>query len=164
MDYRKYSSRRANISTGDIFRSNKKKGSRIGRLSPEDYAALAEFRYAMRKFLRFSKCLLAEKAKLTPEQYEALLALKVLGTEEGETVGLLSERLQVVHHTAVSLTNKLLEAGLITKESGLTDRREVRMKLTKAGESVLAPMAAMHREKMRVLSPEMIKALTHLRH
>ncbi|MEY2479321.1 MAG: hypothetical protein QOI04_248 [Verrucomicrobiota bacterium] len=163
MDSRKYSNPRANISTADIFRVDKKNSPSLPALSAADYAALADFRYALRKFLRFSKRLLASKAKLTPEQYEALLALKVLGSTHGVTVGQLSERLQVEHHSAVSLTNKLVEARLVTKQSGLTDRREVRVKLTKAGESLLEPLAAFHREEMRALSPEMIKALTQLR-
>ena len=45
-------------------------------LQAKDYAALGAFRYAMRKFLRVIKELVAARAKLTPEQYEALLAIK----------------------------------------------------------------------------------------
>ncbi len=46
------------------------------QLHSDDYHALASFRYALRKFLSFSKRALALEADLTPEQYEALLALK----------------------------------------------------------------------------------------
>jgi len=61
----------------------------------KDYHPLAGFRYALRKFLRFSKDYLADHARLTPEQYEALLALKAFAPKEGLLVGELSERLQV---------------------------------------------------------------------
>jgi hypothetical protein len=42
-----------------------------------EYEALEELRYLGRKFLRFSKDFLAAEAGLNPEQYEALLAIKV---------------------------------------------------------------------------------------
>jgi DNA-binding MarR family transcriptional regulator len=163
MDSRKYSNRRANVSAVDIIPMGKREGRTAAELSPEDYAALANFRYALRKFLRFSKQFLALEAKLTPEQYEALLALKVLGKTKGITVGQLSERLQVEHHTAVSLTNKLVDAGLVTKEIGRADRREVHVQLTRAGGSLLERLAAVHRKEIRARSPEMVNALTHLK-
>ena len=67
------------------------------QLLPEDYEALASFRYAMRKFLNFSKRALAAEADLTPEQYEALLALKAYSGPSGLTVTELSERLQTLY-------------------------------------------------------------------
>jgi len=62
-------------------------------LHPEDYDALATFRYELRKFLSFSKRALAAEAELTPEQYEALLALKAFSSSTGLSIGDLSERL-----------------------------------------------------------------------
>ena|SRR5438128_1613550 len=128
----------------------------------KDYAALAAFRYALRKFLRFSKEFLATKAKLTPEQYEALLALKAFSTNNGLMVGELSERLQVKHHTAVSLTDKLVARKLVTKRRGRSDRRQVYVKLTGAGSKLLTWLAAVHREEIRVRSSEMIDSLKRL--
>jgi DNA-binding MarR family transcriptional regulator len=131
-------------------------------LNTEDYAALATFRYALRKFLRFSKEFLAAKAKLTPEQYEALLALKAFSTSNGLLVGELSERLQVKHHTAVSLTDKLVAQKLATRRRGRSDRRQVYVKLTGAGSKLLTSLAAVHRKEMRVRSSEMIDPLKRL--
>lgn len=127
-----------------------------------DYHALASFRYAMRKFLRFSKEYLAKSAKLTPEQYEALLALKASGSE-GLTVGQLSERLQVKHHTTVSLTDRLVGRKFVTRHRGETDRRHVYVKLTPAGAKLLAKLAAVHRRELRIRSIEIIDALKRLR-
>ena len=59
---------------------------------PRVYQPLAAFRYGLRKFLRFSKDFLASE-DLTPEQYEALLALKAFSGKNGLLVGELSERL-----------------------------------------------------------------------
>jgi DNA-binding MarR family transcriptional regulator len=127
-----------------------------------EYSALAAFRYAMRKFLRFSKEHLAAQAGMTPEQYEALLALKAFSGGDGLLVGQLSERLQVKHHTAVSLTDKLLAQQLVTKKRGQADRRRVYVKLTRAGSTLLASMAQIHRDELRARSPEMMDALQRL--
>jgi DNA-binding MarR family transcriptional regulator len=133
------------------------------QLLSDDYEALAAFRYAMRKFLRFSKRTLATEAGMTPEQYEALLALKAFGRARGFTITDLSERLQVRHHTAVSLVDKLEAGGLVRRRQDTRDRRRVHVRLTTEGSRVLAKVAVLHRREMRLRSPEMIEALLRLR-
>ena len=133
------------------------------QLHPEDYEALAAFRYAMRKFLSFSRRALAVEAQLTIEQYEALLALKAFSGETGLTISDLSERLQVKHNTAVSLVDKLEGLQFVRREQGIADRRQVFVRLTPAGSRVLAKVAVLHRREMRIRSPEMIEALLRLR-
>lgn len=124
---------------------------------------MASLRYVMRKFLRFSKEFLRSRAKLTPEQYEALLALKAFSADDGLTVGELSERVQVKHHTAVSLTDKLAARKLITKRRGRPDRRRVYVKLTTAGGRLVESLAAAHRRELKKRAPEIIKVLTKLK-
>jgi DNA-binding MarR family transcriptional regulator len=124
---------------------------------------MASLRHVLRKFLRFSKDLLGGEARLTPEQYEALLALRAFSSREGLTVGELSERVQVKHHTAVSLTDKLAARKLVTKRRGSPDRRYVYVKLTPAGTKLLTSLAAAHRQEMRKHAAEMIKALSQLK-
>jgi len=139
------------------------KPMKLSRPTKQDYDSMARLRYALRKFLRFSKDLVSVKAKLTSEQYEALLALKAFSDDEGLTVGQLSERVQVKHHTAVSLTDKLAARNLITKRRARPDRRYVYVKLTAAGKRLLASLAAGHRREIRTHANEMIKALTKLK-
>jgi DNA-binding MarR family transcriptional regulator len=131
-------------------------------LRPTDYAALGDFRYAMRKFLRFSKELLAARAKLTPEQYEALLAIKSSSDVNGMTVGEISQRLQVKHHTAVSLLDKLEARKLAVRKRAATDRRSVNVRLTEAGASLLGHLALIHHRELRRRSPEIIHALRRI--
>jgi DNA-binding MarR family transcriptional regulator len=116
----------------------------------------------MRKFLSFSRQALAEKAQLTPEQYEALLAVKAFPSAAGVTISDLSERMQVKHHTAVGVVDKLETLLLLEREPGVRDRRQVFLKLTPEGSRVLAKVAALHREDLRARSPELIQALTRL--
>jgi DNA-binding MarR family transcriptional regulator len=124
---------------------------------------MASLRYILRKFLRFSKDFLSAKAKLTPEQYEALLAVKAFSNREGLTVGQLSERVQVKHHTAVSLTDKLAARKLVSKRQGSPDRRYVQVKLTPAGLKLLTSLAAAHRREIRKHAAELIKSLKQLK-
>jgi DNA-binding MarR family transcriptional regulator len=133
------------------------------KLLSHDYVALATFRYAMRKFLRFSKEALAARADLTPEQYEALLATRAFGSKRGLTIGELSERLQVKHHTAINLVDKLEARNLILRRPSTEDRRHVYVRLTRKGSDTLASVAGIHRRELKVRSPEMIDALKRLR-
>ena len=117
----------------------------------------------MRKFLSFSRRALADEAQLTTEQYEALLALKAFSRDTGLTIRDLSERLQVKHHTAVSLIDKLEALQLVRRAQGTEDRRQVFVSLTRAGARILAKVAVLHRRELRIRSPEMIEALIRLR-
>ena len=134
----------------------------MSSLHSEDYEALAELRYLGRKFLRFSKDLLRAKAGLNPEQYEALLAIKAY-PEKGLTISQLSERLQVKHHSAVNIVDRLVERKLIRRTAGEEDRRERHLGLTAKGEELIDQLAAVHYSELRSRSGEMIKALQRLR-
>jgi DNA-binding MarR family transcriptional regulator len=133
------------------------------RLHPTDYEALAELRYLGRKFLRFSKDLLRAEAGLNPEQYEALLAIKAFASPKGLFISELSERLQVRHHSAVNIVNRLVERKLITRAAGETDRRRRHIQLTAKGEKVIEELAAVHWKELSARSTEMIRALERLK-
>ena len=132
------------------------------RLDSDDYEGLANFRYLLRKFLRFSKDFLRATAGLNPEQYEALLAIKAFAAPVGLTISELSERLQVKHHSAVNIVDRLVERKLITREAGETDRRRRHVQLTAKGEKLIEELAAVHRKEIRMRSAEMIKVLERL--
>jgi DNA-binding MarR family transcriptional regulator len=131
-------------------------------LTRDDYEALAGFRYLLRRFLRFSKDFL-RNANLNPEQYEALLAIKAFESPDGLTISQLSERLQVKHHSAVNIVDRLVDQKLIRRQTAATDRRRRHVQLTAKGEKIIDELAAAHRREIRVRSIEMIKALERLR-
>jgi DNA-binding MarR family transcriptional regulator len=135
----------------------------IAPLTDEDYNALADFRYALRKFLRWSRAILVVRGHLTTEQYEALLVLRSSSNQENLTVGKLSERLQVEHHTTVSLINKLVKRNLVVKKTRISDRRVVHLNLTQTGHRLIDELAKIHRGEIRARSPELIDALSRLR-
>jgi DNA-binding MarR family transcriptional regulator len=70
-----------------------------------------------------------------------------------------AERLCVQHHTAVALVDRLEARGLITRERGTLDRREVLLRLTNAGAELLQELSALHREQLQTAGPERLAAL-----
>jgi DNA-binding MarR family transcriptional regulator len=128
------------------------KGVRKRELSAADYRVLAEFRFLMRRFLTFSENA-ARESGLTPQQHQALLAIKGFEGEGAPAVGDLAERLIIRHHSAVGLVDRLVRAGYLSRNAQASDRRRVTLTLTKKGESALAGLSAAHREELRHLTP-----------
>ncbi|SRR5579884_837194 len=126
-----------------------------------DYRALAEFRHQIRRFLRFSEQA-ARAAGLEPQQHQALLALKGLPVEREPTVRELAERLQIRHHSAVELVNRLVERGLVDRSRAEGDRRRVLLRLSPAGEALLGELSAHHLAELRAVGPALVRALDAL--
>jgi DNA-binding MarR family transcriptional regulator len=132
------------------------------RLSKKDYESLSAFRYALRRFLRFSEEA-AEAVGLTPQQHQALLAIKGFPGRDRLTNGELAERLQVRHHSVVGLVNRLEAQGLIVREQGESDRREFYITLTERGGELLERLTAVHQEELRHVGPQLSDALGSIR-
>jgi len=127
-------------------------------LTLSDYEALAELRYQIRRFLSFSEQA-ARAAGLEPRQHQLMLGLKGLPARKRPTIGELAERLQIQHHSAVELVNRLANAGYIKRARGGEDRREVLLALTPRGEKVLRKLSLHHRAELRMAGPALVKAL-----
>jgi len=134
----------------------------LKRLSKQDYESLSAFRYALRRFLRFSEEA-AEAVGLTPQQHQALLAIKGFPGRERVTNGELAERLQVRHHSVVGLVNRLEAQRLIVREQGESDRREFYITLTERGAELLERLTAVHQEELRHVAPQLSTALGSIR-
>jgi DNA-binding MarR family transcriptional regulator len=126
-------------------------------LDQSDYQRLAEFRYHLRGFLKFSERA-ASKMGLRPQQHQALLAIK--GTPgEHVTVGILAERLRIRHNSTVELIDRLIMNGLVERRQNPRDRREVLIDLTNRAERILANLSLAHRNEIRKLAPLLIGLL-----
>ena len=121
-------------------------------LSKSQYETLAEFRFALRKFLRFSEDAAASEG-ITPQQHQALLAVKGFPGRDHVSVSELAERLQIRHHSAVGLIDRLVVEKLVLRESSPNDRRSVHVRLTTRAEKMLAGLSAAHREQLRRSPP-----------
>ena len=96
-------------------KSQKKKRGAVA-LSQREYESLAEFRYALRQFLAFSKNA-AARVGLAPQQHQALLVIKGFRGDGPPTIGDLAKRMAVRHHSAVGLVDRLVAAGLAVRVS-----------------------------------------------
>src|SRR5579863_159724 len=105
-------------------------------LSLSDYHALAAFRYQIRRFLHFSEEA-ARNEGLEPQQHQMLLAIQTSDQNSGPTIGNLAEHLLIQHHSAVGLVDRLAVRGLVERIRGGEDRRQVRIRLTPAGNDKL---------------------------
>jgi DNA-binding MarR family transcriptional regulator len=123
-----------------------------------DYKALADFRYEIRSFLNFSEGA-ARAAGIEPQQHQALLAIKGRPLGFKTTVGVLAERLQIRHHSAVELSRRLEGHGWIRRSRNGADRREVQLVVTPRGEKLLAKLSVSHRNELRTAGPRLIPAL-----
>lgn len=111
------------------------------------YRAMADFRYELRRFLRYSENLTRHHG-VTPLQYQMLLQVKGYPPGEHATVGGLAERLQSKHHGAVALVSRCEEVGLVTRRVGDQDRRSVIVELTRKGERLVERLARLHRNEL----------------
>ena len=114
---------------------------RAGAARQSDYARLARFRVALRRFLHFSEAQ-ARSEQISPNQYQLMLFVR--GFPGAPTILELADRLQIQHQSAVGLVDRSERAGLVRRRSDREDRRRVRVELTPDGEKILSRLVAAH--------------------
>ncbi len=131
------------------------------QLGKTQYETLSAFRYSLRKFTHFSESA-AQAAGVTPQQHQALLAIKGFPGRDCVTVGELAGRLQLRHHSVVGLIDRLMLENLVLRTPSLEDRRQVFIKLTRQGEKTLEKLSALHQEQLKHIGPELVRLLERL--
>jgi DNA-binding MarR family transcriptional regulator len=133
----------------------------LPKLTTSSYRLLAAFRFEMRKFMAFSEQA-ARDAGIEPQQHQLLLALRGLPEGARPTIGTVAERLCVQHHTAVAMVDKLEQRGMLVRERGREDKREVLLRTTAEADSILHKLSTLHRQQLAVAGPAMVEALSAL--
>jgi len=131
-------------------------------LNQSEYRALADFRYELRKFLRFSEEA-ARAAGYETQQYQFLLAIKGLPPHLTPTLSTLAERMQLKHNTVVELAGRCEARGLLLRQASPTDARAVLLKLTPQGEKVISALALEHALELRLRGRELLRSLALVR-
>lgn len=134
------------------------RGKKRAAVTKANYEALAEFRYALRKFLTFSEDA-ASQAGLTPQQHQALLSIKGAPRADWLSINQIAERLLVRHHTAVELVDRLVSLGLVIRKADSTDGRRIQVHITKDGEERLRALSVNHIEELKNIRPTLRKLL-----
>ena len=123
---------------------------------------LADFRFALRRFLHFSECAALE-AGLQPQQHQLLL--QVAGAPEGGvvTIAYAAERLGLKHNSAVELVNRSQREGLLTRTTDASDKRRAILRVTRKGRQIMSRLAGDHARELNEWAPRLAKALQHIR-
>lgn len=133
-------------------------------LNKSDFETLADFRYQIRKFVRFSEQV-ARQHGIKPLQYLLLLQIKGYPGRDWATIGELAERLQAQHHGVVALVSRCEKQGFVKRRRSSEDRRRIEIHLLRKGERVLNKLARLHRAELlslqgRFVVPD-LRALDH---
>jgi DNA-binding MarR family transcriptional regulator len=126
-----------------------------------NFKAMAELRYQIRKFLRFSENA-ARQAGIEPQQHQLLLAIRGLPDGASPTIGVLAERMQLQHHSTVELVDRLVDRNFLCRLRSTNDRRQVLVKLTHDGEEFLKKLSLHHLEELQSAGPTFVKVLNSL--
>ena len=133
----------------------------IASVSDAEYAALANVRYRIRRFLTFSEAE-SRASGIEPQQHQLLLAIRGLQGCQPATVAAVAERLQVRHHSAVELVTRAARAGLVLRTDDPGDARRVVLVLSPKGASTLERLSRLHRRELATAGAELVRDLKKL--
>ncbi len=131
------------------------------KINSSDFKAMAELRYQIRRYLRFSENA-ARQAGIEPQQHQLLLAIRGLPDNLKPTIGVLAERMQLQHHSTVELIDRLVDRNLLCRLRATDDRRQVLVKLTREGEECLKTLSLYHLQELQSAGPKFVKILQDL--
>jgi DNA-binding MarR family transcriptional regulator len=126
--------------------SEKRRGP--GRVTQATLQDLARFRYQLRRFLRFSEEA-ARGCGVTPQQHQLMLGIAGFAEGGSATISELAEFLQERNNSVVGLVERAAQSGLVRRESGARDRRQVVVSLTPRGEEILANLSELHLDEVQ---------------
>ena len=78
-------------------------------------------------------------------------------------MGDLADQLLLTHHAAVQLVNRMCAAGLVERAPSSTDRRIVRLVMTRDGEALVDRLAALHLREVLRQEPSLTGSLRRLK-
>ncbi|WP_079507486.1 MarR family winged helix-turn-helix transcriptional regulator [Mesobacillus jeotgali] len=117
-------------------------------LSKDVYEYLAEFRYQLRKFQKFSETA-AQNMGITGQQHQLMLAIKGFPGRDYATPRELAERLQVTHHSCVGLIDRCEESGLVSRRKNPEDGRSIFVEVTEKGVGILEGLSEIHLDEIK---------------
>jgi DNA-binding MarR family transcriptional regulator len=125
-------------------------------LNDSDFRDQAEFRAALRRFLRFSE----EQSRnygITPQQHLLLLAVRGHAHYPNVSIGDVAEALQIRHHSASLLVDRCVRRGLLSRREDPNDRRRALVSLTDEGQTVLDSITRANRRQLNSLKAQLFR-------
>ncbi|HXA82844.1 MAG TPA: MarR family transcriptional regulator [Methylomirabilota bacterium] len=131
------------------------------RITDEEYHALAQLRYLIRRFLQEGDTT-ARLAGLEPQQYLLLLAIRGLEPGRETSIRALAERLALRHHSTVELVDRMEAHGFVKRTRGREDRRQVLVSLQPRGEKLLEKVVAQRIVELRSHGYSLVESIGKL--
>jgi DNA-binding MarR family transcriptional regulator len=131
------------------------------RITGNEYRALAELRYRIRRFLQEGD-LTAKQAGLEPQQYLLLLAIRGLPEGKEASIRTLAERLALRHHSTVELVDRMEARGYVKRMRGKEDRRQVLVMLQPRGEKLLERVVEQRIIELRANGRALVQTISAL--
>jgi DNA-binding MarR family transcriptional regulator len=122
---------------------------------------LAEFRFQLRKFLRFSETA-SDAAGVSVQQYQLLQVIAAIPDGQGASISYLADRMILRHNSAVELVDRAVRAGLVRRESDEEDLRRSLVLLTPQGTAMLDRLVTEHLIELDARGHEIVDALESL--
>ncbi|HEX3838262.1 MAG TPA: MarR family transcriptional regulator [Steroidobacteraceae bacterium] len=123
-------------------------------VTKQQYETLANFRYQVRRFLRYSERVTRTQG-VTPLQYQLMLQVQGYPGRDWATVSELAERLQAKHHGVGALLTRCAKRGLLVRNASISDRRSVEVRLTSKGKKTLQRIAQLHLQELVTLQGQL---------
>jgi DNA-binding MarR family transcriptional regulator len=123
--------------------------------------ALAGFRNALRRFLAYSEEATRTEG-ITPQQYQAILAIKA-GPHGTISIGELGDELLLKSNAVAQLVNRLAKVGLVQRQRSQSNLRTVHVRLTDSGERVVLRLASLHLEQLAKRKKQLADIVRQLR-
>jgi DNA-binding MarR family transcriptional regulator len=131
------------------------------KITEGEYAALAELRYRIRRFLQEGDAT-TRQAGLEPQQYLLLLTIRGLPPGQEASIRALAERLSLRHHSTVELIDRMEARGYVKRMRGREDRRQVLISLQPRGEKLLEKVVEQRIIELRANGRALVEAISAL--
>jgi DNA-binding MarR family transcriptional regulator len=126
------------------------------RFSEDDYRDQADFRSALREFLRFAE----EQARqegITPQQFVLLVVTRGHEVYPNVTIGDIAQALQVRQSSASLLVDRSVKRGLLDRREDPEDRRRAIVQLTDEGQRILDEIMEANRRELGSLRDSLFR-------
>ena len=121
-------------------------------------AAIAEFRFRLRRFLSFSETA-SEELGVPAQQYQLIQVVAAVPGDRAATISYIAERMLLRHNSAVELVDRAEKSGLVRRVIDERDHRRSVVDITEEAEAVLSQLVSRHLAELQSEGPALISAL-----
>ena len=121
-------------------------------------AAIAEFRFRLRRFLSFSETA-SEELGVPAQQYQLIQVVAAVPGDRAATISYIAERMLLRHNSTVELVDRAEKSGLVRRVIDESDHRRSVVDITEEAEAVLSQLVSRHLAELQSEGPALISAL-----